>query len=96
MTDNTAKKLLRRMLRSFTAGRVLHLLAHLHVEAAKEARQNGNELLYMQLALIEAGLIVAGYGVDAAWPDQEYAVLFAERKTQPNHTRRNHVRKASN
>ncbi len=69
MTEHDAKKRLRKMLRSFTVGRILHILAQLHIEAAKEARRNGNELLYQKLALVEPTLIIVGYGVDAACPE---------------------------
>ncbi len=69
MTEDKAKKRLASLLHSFTAGRLLHLLAQLFAEAAKEARQDKKELLYQRLVLVEAGLIVAGYGVDAACPE---------------------------
>ena len=34
-----------------------------------EARRKGNDLLCQKLSLVEAGLIIAGYGVDAACPE---------------------------
>jgi hypothetical protein len=68
MTNDRAKRHLRRLLNSFTNGAILHLLAELSVEEAIEAKRKGNELHYQRLMLVEAGLIVAGYGVDAACP----------------------------
>jgi hypothetical protein len=69
MTDDIAKKHLRKLLRAYTPGRILHLLAELSVEEAKSARQNGNDALYQQLTLVEAGLILVGYGLDVARPE---------------------------
>ena len=69
MTNDRAKRHLRVVLRSFSTGGVLHFLAELSVEEALEARRKGNELHYQRLTLVEAGLIVAGYGVDAACPE---------------------------
>jgi hypothetical protein len=69
MSDDEAKHKLRKLLRSYTTGRILHLLAQLSIERAKKERRNGNELLYQRLVLFEAGLIVAGYGADTACPE---------------------------
>ena len=69
MTEHDARKRLRKMLHSFTAGRILHMLAELQIEEAKDARRNGDELLHQKLALIEAGLIIVGYGVDVVCPE---------------------------
>ena len=69
MSDEEAKQKLRKLLHSFTTGRILHLLAQLSIERAAKERQKGNELLYQRLALVEAGLIVAGYGADTACPE---------------------------
>ena len=43
--------------------------AQRQVFEAIEAKRKGNELLYQRLSLVEAGLIIAGYGIDAANPE---------------------------
>ncbi len=68
MNERQAKRQLERMLRSFTAGSVLHFLADLHREAANEARQADDAMTYRQCKLIEQTLVVVGMGVDAARP----------------------------
>lgn len=68
MNERQAKRQLERMLRSFTAGSVLHLLADLHREAADQARQADDAMTYRQCKLVEQTLVVVGLGVDAARP----------------------------
>ena len=43
MTEANAKKHLGAMLRSFTGGTVLHLLADLFQQMAEDARRNGDD-----------------------------------------------------
>ncbi len=68
MTDEKAKKQLATMLRSFTPGSILHLLAEVYGESAERARRRRDQRLYDQCRTVEAALIVVGYGVDAAHP----------------------------
>ncbi len=68
MTEEKAKKQLTTMLRSFTPGSILHLLAEVYRESAERARRRRDQTLYEQCRTVEAALIVVGYGVDAAHP----------------------------
>lgn len=68
MNEKKAKRHLKRMLRSFTAGSVLHLLADLYRQSAEEARQADDARTYRQCKLVEHALVVVGMGVDAASP----------------------------
>lgn len=68
MTEDQAKKHLRKMLRSFTGGTVLHLLAELYQEAAEEAQRLEDDLAYRQSKRVEATLFVVGLGIDSAHP----------------------------
>ena len=61
MTEQLAKKHLRKMLRSFTPGTVLHLLADIYRESAAKS---GDE----RLKRVEQTLFVVGLGIDAALP----------------------------
>lgn len=69
MNEKRAKRQLERMLRSFTAGSVLHLLADLHRDAADQARRADDAKTYCQCKLVEQALVVVGMGVDAAQPN---------------------------
>ena len=44
MTDETARRQLKRMMKSFTAGSVLHLLSEIFEEMAEEARRGGDDV----------------------------------------------------
>ena len=68
MREEQAKKQLARMLRSFTPGSVLSLLADLYRELAEQARQDNDVIKYRQCRLAESTLIVVGMGLDAACP----------------------------
>lgn len=68
MKEDKAKKQLGRMLRSLTAGSVLHLLADLYRKSAEEARQDNDAVAYEQRKLTEHTLIVVGLGIDAICP----------------------------
>ncbi len=68
MTDDAATRQLKRMLESFTVGSVLHLLAEIFEEIAKEARQDGDEIRYEQCRTVAATLFTVGLGVDSACP----------------------------
>ena len=69
MTEDRAKKQLAKMLRSFTTGSILHLIADLCREEAEQARERQDARLYEQYRTVEAALIVVGDGVDATLPD---------------------------
>ncbi len=90
MTRTKARKLLRKLRRWFSNGAVLHLLAELSVEEAIEARRRGNELLYQRLMLVEAGLLVAGYGLDAACPEHAGGPARAPKESHADNPRSNH------
>lgn len=68
MTEERAKKQLRRMLDAFTAGTVLHLLGEVFREDAEEARRAGDDLAAGQCRNVGATLFVVGLGIDAARP----------------------------
>ncbi len=61
MNEEKAKKHLRKMLRSFTPGTILHLLADIH---RASAAKSGDE----RLKRVEETLFVVGLGIDAALP----------------------------
>ncbi len=68
VTEDRAKKQLATMLRSFTAGSVLHLLAEIVRESAEDARQAGDATAQEQFMLAHAALVVVGLGIDAIRP----------------------------
>ena len=68
MKEAQAKKQLKRMLRSLTAGSILHLLAEIFKESAEEAQEENDPVSHRQFKLVELALIVVGMGVDAANP----------------------------
>lgn len=67
MTDEMAKKQLRRMLKSFTSGSVLHLLGEVFEDMAGRAAQ-GNEARHEQYRAVASTLFVVGLGIDAVCP----------------------------
>jgi hypothetical protein len=68
MTDETARRQLKRMLRSFSGGSILHLLAEVFEDLAEQARQDGNETRAEQCRAVAATLFVVGLEIDAACP----------------------------
>jgi hypothetical protein len=68
VNEQTAKKQLRNMLDTFTAGTVLHLLGEVFRDDAEEARQVGDAAAVDQCRNVEATLFVVGMGIDAARP----------------------------
>lgn len=68
MTDEAAKRQLRRMLKQFTQGSILHLLAEAFEQDAKEAGEDGDENRQEQCRTVASALFVVGLGVDAACP----------------------------
>ena len=68
MSEKEAKRLLRRMLDTFTAGTVLHLLGEVFRNDAEAARQAGDTTAADQCRNVEAALFVVGLGLDAARP----------------------------
>ena len=68
MSERQAKVKLTMLLRQFTPGSILHLLADLHGDLADEARQQDDAVAYEQCRLVQHTLIVVGTGVDAARP----------------------------
>lgn len=70
MKEDQARKHLRKMLRSFTGGSVLHLLAEVYREFAEDARHKEDDLACRQCEEVAATLFVVGLGIDAACPHQ--------------------------
>jgi hypothetical protein len=68
MREEQARKHPEKMLRSFTPGSVLNLLADLYRQEAEETRRANNMTRYRQCRLVESTLIVVGMGLDAACP----------------------------
>jgi hypothetical protein len=68
MKEHQAKKQLKKMLRSLTAGSVLHLLAEIMSESANEAKRKNDLASRRQFKLVEDTLFVVGLGIDAANP----------------------------
>ena len=68
MSESEAKKQLRQMLGSLTAGSVLHLLAEVFREAAEAARRDGDNIAADECEKVDATLFVVGLGIDAARP----------------------------
>jgi len=68
MTEETARRQLRKMLKSFTQGSVLHLLGEIFEERAEEARRDGDEIRRDQCDSVAKALFVVGLGIDAACP----------------------------
>jgi hypothetical protein len=66
--EKEAKKALRKMLKTFTPGSILHLLAGLYREDAEEASRIEDALAYERFKTVECTLFVVGLGVDAACP----------------------------
>ncbi len=68
MTEREAKRQLRLMLRSFTPGSVLHLLAESFRAHAEQYRTDDPQRLRQQCDLADSVLFVVGLGLDAACP----------------------------
>jgi NAD(P)H-dependent FMN reductase len=68
MKEAKAKKHLRKMLRSFTAGTVLHLFSEVFRDLADEAQRDDDQQAHRQLKEIEAALFVVGLGIDSDLP----------------------------
>ena len=68
MNDTEAKKHLRAILRTYTHGSILHLLADLLRDADEQARRDGDDAKQRRFAEVAATLYVVGIGIDAACP----------------------------
>ena len=68
MSEKEAQRQLRLMLRSFTPGSILHLLAEAFRAHAGEAHADDDPRIAQQSDLIDACLFVLGLGIDAACP----------------------------
>lgn len=68
MTEKQAKRQLREILETLTAGSILHLLSEVFHEEAEEARLAGDVRAYRQDRNVEATLFVVGLGIDSARP----------------------------
>lgn len=68
MNEKKVKKQLRKMLGTFTAGTILHLLSEILNEEAEEARRAGDERGRKLLNESAAALLVFGAGLNLACP----------------------------
>jgi hypothetical protein len=68
MTEKEAQRQLRLMLRGFTPGSILHLLAEAFRAHAEQYRADDPERLKQQCDLADSVLFVIGLGLDAACP----------------------------
>lgn len=68
MTDETARRQLRSMLKHFTQGSILHLLSEVFEEMSEQARHEGAETRAEQCRTVAATLFAVGLGIDAACP----------------------------
>ena len=68
MTEKEAQRQLRRMLRSYTPGSILHLLAEAFRAHAEQAQADNDPRIKEQCDLAESCLLVVGMGIDAICP----------------------------
>ena len=68
MSEEKAKQHLTEMLKRFTLGSVLHLLADVQHNIAEQARVDDDAVAFEQAKMVEHTLIVVGMGIDAAMP----------------------------
>lgn len=68
MKPETARKQIKRMLRSFSPGSVLMLIGEVFHEMAEEAREKGSEVISDNYEQAEATMSVVGLGLDAVLP----------------------------
>ena len=68
MTEREAQRQLRRMLRAFTPGSILHLLAEAFRAHAEQAQADNGQRVKQQCDLADTVLFVVGLGLDAACP----------------------------
>jgi hypothetical protein len=68
MTDQTARRQLKRMLKSFTQGSILHLLGEVFEEMSEKAAQDGDVVRQEQCDSVAKTLFVVGLGLDSACP----------------------------
>jgi hypothetical protein len=68
MTDQTARRQLKRMLKSFTQGSIMHLLGEIFEEMSELARLDGDDVRREQCDSVAKTLFVTGLGIDAAYP----------------------------
>lgn len=68
MSEREAQRQLRLMLRSFTPGSILHLLAEAFRAHAEQARIDNDPRIAQECDLCDACLYVVGLGLDSACP----------------------------
>lgn len=68
MIEKQAKKQLRKLLKRFPPGTLLHFVAEIFGEFAEEAQRDNDALAVEQAKTVEHTLIVVGMGVAAAYP----------------------------
>jgi len=68
MSDQLTKLQLTELLDRYTVGSILHLLAEIYEQAAREAEEAGDAAAYRRCKLLEHTLFVMGLGIDSANP----------------------------
>ena len=68
MTEKEAQRQLRRMLKNFTPGSILHLLGEAMRAHAEQAQADNDPRIKEKSDLAEACLVIVGLGLDAACP----------------------------
>ena len=68
MNEEHAKGQLKVMHEHFTTGSILHLLADLYRDSAKDSQEVGDTQSYERLKTTEQALFVVGLGIDAVNP----------------------------
>ena len=68
MREKKARRQLRKMLKDFTGGSVLDLLAEAYLDAAEEASRRGDTTATEQFTMAHNALVVVGHGIDAICP----------------------------
>lgn len=68
MTQKHARRQLEKMLLTFSAGTILHLLGDIVRDDSEQARQANNEVVYQQCKTVEHALFVVGIGIDGTIP----------------------------
>lgn len=65
MTEKQAKRQVKKLLRTFTVGSVLHLLADIYAERSAKALRSRDIVLSDRCKQVQHALIVLGMGVDS-------------------------------
>lgn len=67
MTEEEATLLLKKILNTFTTGRILGFLSEIHCASARKAREKGDEESCRMFGCIASTLDIVGTGIDAKY-----------------------------